>query len=274
LTTDKKRQPAVGLIVLLGIFAAVELINWLSPAIGLWNEQIADRILAVKTASTSLRPEYSDTVAIVDLNNSSLRQLNDYHPGRAHYAKVIQNLSRMGVSLQMFDIVFAGRRSQAADRSLIESAGNARDVIFGMVLRLVDRSAPISSNGIDAETKTYLDKTAWRDLDTAALPALYRGIEPVISLAGLGQATKGMGFLTLAPDRDGVFRRLPLLVKYEDAVYPSFALKAVCEFLKIPPSNVVIGKRSIRLTGTSRPGHSGHHDIEIPVDRNGSAKSC
>jgi serine phosphatase RsbU (regulator of sigma subunit) len=141
-----------------------------------------------------------------------------------------------------------------------------------MVLRLVDRSASISGNGIDAETKTYLTETAWRDLDAAALPGLYRGVEPVISLASLGRATRGMGFLTLAPDGDGVFRRLPLLVEYEDAVYPSFALKAVCEFLKIPPSNVVIGKRSIRLIGASDPDRPGTRDLKIPVDRNGSMR--
>ena len=272
MTTDNMKQPAIGLVLILCIISLVQLISWLSPAIGLWNEQIADRILAFKTSSESFGPAYSETIAIVDLNNSSLQQLDDYHPGRAYYAKVIRNLDKMGVSLQMFDIVFAGRRNEAADLGLIKNTGAAGDVIFGMVFRLIPGGTSKDTNGIDKDTKTYLTGTAWRKLDTAALPELYRGTEPVISMAELGTASRGMGYLTLTPDKDGVFRRLPLLIRYDQAVYPSFALKAVCEYLKVPPSNVAIEKDSIRLVGASQPGTQGVRDFEIPVDRSGSMR--
>jgi hypothetical protein len=33
-----------------------------------------------------------DAIVHVDLNNTSLRDLKDYHPTRAHYARVIRNL--------------------------------------------------------------------------------------------------------------------------------------------------------------------------------------
>ena len=270
--TDKNKQPVVGLVLMLIIFCAVQLFCWLSPAIGLWTEQIADRILAFKTTSKSFRPRYSETIAIVDLNNSSLQQLDDYHPGRAYYAKIIQNLDKMGVALQMFDIVFAGQRNKDADRSLLYSTANAKDIIFGMVFRLVPGGTAAVGNGIAEDAKGYLSNALWKDLDTTALPELYRGIDPVISLVNLGSASRGMGYLTLTPDEDGVFRRLPLLVKYEDSVYPSFALKAVCDFLNIPPSGVVIEKNVIRLVGASQPDQPGNHEIEIPVDRNGAMR--
>ena len=149
MTTDKKKQPVVGLILICFFFSIVQVVQWLSPAIDLWNEQIVDRILAFKTASTSFRPEYSEIIAVVDLNNSSLQQLGDFHPGRAYYAKVIQNLDKMGVALQMFDIVFAGRRRGDDDRSLIENAEKAKDVLFGMVFRLTPRSTPTDRSEAD-----------------------------------------------------------------------------------------------------------------------------
>lgn len=254
------------------IFFAVQFICWLSPAIDLWNEQIVDRILYLKTASKSLRPEYSETIVVVDLNNSSLQQLGDYNPGRAHYAKVIRALSEMGAALQMFDIVFAGHRSAEADRSLLDAAGYAKNVIFGMVFRLDPRQDMKAGNNGDPDTIAYLEQTIWRDVESDALPDLYFGSEPVISFADLGKTSRGMGYLSLTQDSDGVFRRLPLLVRYKDAVYPSFALKAVCEFLNVPPANVVVGRKSIRLVGASKPGDSKPRDINIPVDQTGSMR--
>ena len=272
MSIDKHNQRVFGLILIFCIFVAVQLLYWLSSAIGLWNEQIADRVLAFKTASKYFRPQYSETIAIVDLNNSSLQKLDDYHPGRTYYAKVMQNLDKMGVSLQMFDIVFAGERSDEADSSLLHSTANTTDVIFGMVFRLAPYNAVTDGNGIPEDTKTYLGESLWQNQVKSALLELYKGADPVISLADLGRASRGMGFLTLMPDKDGVFRRLPLLVKYEDSVYPSFALKAVCDFRNIPPSNVVIEKNAIRLIGASDPEGNSIQDIEIPVDRNGAMR--
>jgi serine phosphatase RsbU (regulator of sigma subunit)/CHASE2 domain-containing sensor protein len=254
------------------LFSAVQLFCWLSPTIKLWNEQIIDLILRFKTSFTSNRLQHSETISIVDLNDSSLKALENYHPDRTYYAKAIRNLSDMGVSLQMVDIVFAGHTNEDADRELLTAAEYAGNVIFGMVFSLKSSDSFQKESIRDHDTKAYLDRNFWRNVRIKKAPDLFYGTNPVISFAALGNVSKGMGYLTLTPDKDGVFRRLPLLVRYKDTVYPSFALKAVCEFLNVPPNNVLIDKNSITLIKASYPGGGNPHDVKIPVDHNGSMR--
>ena len=272
MTISTRQQILFGLIAGVAIFFAVQFLCWFSPKISAWNEQIADKILGLKSYLPSVRPDYTESIVIVDLNNSSLQALDNYHPGRAYYAKVIRNLSDMGVALQAYDIVFAGHRSAEADADLVEAARNAENAIFGMVFRLDQERSPKKGYDRNQEEKAYLSHTKWEVVENEPVPGLYYGNEPVISFAALGSASKGMGFLTLTPDSDGVFRRLPLLVRYEGAVYPSFALKAACEFLNVPPANVVIGKDSIFLMAALRPGDSMPRNIKIPVDETGAMR--
>lgn len=56
---------------------------------------------------------------------------------------------------------------------------------------------------------------------------LFRATGVVCSLPGLSRAAGASGFLNASPDRDGVMRRAPLLVAWEDQVFPALSLAAV-----------------------------------------------
>ena len=49
----------------------------------------------------------------------------------------------------------------------------------------------------------------------------------ICSLPALGNAAGASGFLNAAPDRDGILRRVPLVLELEGRVYPGLALAAV-----------------------------------------------
>ena len=272
MTTSNTKQIFFGLLTTAAIYFAVQLVCWLSPVIYTWNERIADKILAFKSSLTIVRPDYLETVAIIGLNNTSLQALNNYQPDRAFYAKVIRNLADLGVALQTYDIVFAGHKSAEKDRDLVRSAMNANNAIFGMVFNLDPKHGSIQSDSGERGANAFINQTKWRNVKIDSLPDLYYGIDPIISFDDLARASRGLGYLTLAPDKDGVFRRLPLLIRYEDAVYPSLALKIVCEYLNVSPVNVIVGSDSVTLRSASRPGASESNDIKIPVDPSGSMR--
>ena len=120
------------------------------------------------------------------------------------------------------------------------------------------------------EVLNYLDQTKWMVHCEQPRDALYLGANPLITFPALAAASRGLGFLTIQSDRDGVFRRVPLLVRFGDAFYPSLSFRAVCDFLGVPPENISIRPgASIRLKDARRPGGL-VHDIEIPIDRHGN----
>jgi class 3 adenylate cyclase len=76
-----------------------------------------------------------------------------------------------------------------------------------------------------------------------------------------------MGSLSVKFDRDGVLRRLPLLVRYQDGYYPSLAFRVICDYLGVLPENIVLhpGKHLV-LRNAKRPGEEKPKNIAIPID--------
>ncbi|MCU0559174.1 MAG: SpoIIE family protein phosphatase [Desulfobacterales bacterium] len=270
MTTAEKPAWRPLLLVAVCAWAAVHLIHLVFPeGLDTWNERLVDRFFPLKTAGSSWQTPYDDAIVHVDLNNTSLLALKDFHPSRAHYARVIANLGKIKVAVQMCDIIFAGETNETNDRLLMEAAGAAREVVFGMAFRLVADPQPRDGSAQDPLTLAYLRQSMWKLPAAGAVDEFYTGTDPLITLVPLAELSLGLGFLTLIPDADGVIRRLPLIARLEEGFYPSFALKAVCDYFKVPPGRVEIGPGSITLKGALRPGASQARDIRIPVDARG-----
>lgn len=252
-----------------GVWAAANLFHLLFPGFfDTWNERLNDQFLGLKISLPAFAPPYNDAVVHVDLNNTSLHDLKDYHPTRAHYARVIDNLGSMGVALQMCDIIFAGETSAENDQALLDATRRSRDVVFGMAFRL--SAATGRADGIEnPEVRDYLRKTAWTIPAAVETARFYHGIDPLITLVLLAEHSLGTGYLTLFLDPDGVIRRLPLIVRFENEFYPSFALKSVCAFLKVPPEKVGLDRGSIILQEAVRPGRTQRTSLRIPIDSRG-----
>jgi serine phosphatase RsbU (regulator of sigma subunit) len=270
LTIADKPKWIRSLLVAGGAFAALHLFHLVFPeALDSWNERLNDQLLALKTSIAAFKPPYDNAIVHVDLNNTSLRALKDYHPSRAHYARAIRNLGEMQAAVQMCDFIFVGETSAQNDRLLIQATQAAGDVVFGMAFRLVGRPAPAEAAAEDPESRDYLKRSTWKLPGSEGATHYYFGVDPLITLAPLAQVSRGAGFLTLTPDPDGVIRRIALIVRVEGGFYPSFALKSLCEFLRVPPDRVVLGPGALTLREALRPGASTPQDITIPLDPRG-----
>jgi len=54
----------------------------------------------------------------VDINNTTIQQLNNYYLNRSHHARLTTNLTAMGVALQLYDFIFAAPSNEEYDREL------------------------------------------------------------------------------------------------------------------------------------------------------------
>ncbi len=269
MTIADKPKWVRSLLVAGGAFAVLHLFHLVFPeALDSWNERLNDQLFALKTSIAAFKPPYDDAIVHVDLNNTSLRALKDYHPSRAHYARAIRNLGDMQAALQMCDFIFVGATSAQNDRLLLEATQAAGTVVFGVAFRLAVRPAPTAA-AEDPESRDYLERSTWKLPGSEEATRFYFGVDPLVTLASLAQVSRGTGFLTLTPDPDGVIRRIALIVRVEGGFYPSFALKSLCEFLKVPADRVLLGAGALTLRGALRPGASTPQDITIPLDPRG-----
>jgi len=273
LTIDKKRTTYITLFLIVSSFIAAHLCFWVLPSVfETWNDKTVDRLFLFRSTVKHLWPHYNDTIVHVDLNNTGIEQLNNYYPNRSHDAQLIRNLSAMNASMILYDFFFAARLDEEDDRALIKATEGAGNVYFGLVFELLREAGPSGNHAKDSEDLSYLGKTKWQVVVTGDSEGFYVGGNPIITFPALASASRGLGYLSLNPDRDGVFRRLPLLVRYDEAFYPSFAFRAICDYLNVPPGKIIInpGKKTITLKDAHRPGERAPHDIVIPIDRHGN----
>ncbi len=271
MNTGKIPHRRIIILLIAGSFVIAHLFCLFLPAVfETWNSQTIDQLFRLRSAVERLRPPYDDTIIHVDLNNTTIQQLDNFYLNRSHHARIIENLASMGVAAQLFDFIFAAPSNSEEDAELQDAAAKAGHVYFGMAFEM-SQGTLAQTTGPDTKTLQYLEQTGWTIAVQGDASALPQGSNPLITFPRLASAAKGLGYLNLVPDRDGVFRRLPLLVRYEDGFYPGIALRTICDYLGVPPSSVSVKPGvSITLAGARKPGTAAAEDIVIPVDRSGA----
>jgi phosphoserine phosphatase RsbU/P len=271
MTNCNDKRLSRGFWALVSMVAAY-LCFWMIPSIfGSLNAKTVDRLFLFRSQTESLRPSYDETIVHVDLNDSSIQKLDNFYLNRAHYAQLVRNLSGMDVDAQLFDYIFPARSTDKEDRLLIDAVIGAENVYFGMAFELRKGDTENSAAPKPPVNKDYLERTRWKIPVKASLKTLYTGENPILTFSALAEASRGIGFLSVKPDPDGVFRRIPLLVRYRDALYPSFSLKAVCDYLQVPPEKIdIVPGKQIRLKDADNPAAEAIQDIVIPIDLHGN----
>jgi serine phosphatase RsbU (regulator of sigma subunit) len=100
--------------------------------------------------------------------------------------------------------------------------------------------------------------------NTNNLPQIKDGI---VTFPKLAEVSRGLGGLNLQYDTDGVYRRYPLLYGLNGAVYPSIVLQIVCDYLQVPPNNIVVDPGLYLTIKNARfPGVKEARNIKIPID--------
>lgn len=87
-----------------------------------------------------------------------------------------------------------------------------------------------------------------------------------VPIMAFTQSMKGSGFINAEADLDGVTRRIPLFVKYEDKILPQLTIAALMDFLgvkELEASHNRVILKNANLAGVLK-------DIAIPVDKKGS----
>jgi adenylate cyclase len=213
-------------------------------------------------------------VVIVDIDEKSLNSLGQWPWPRTHIADIITRLTQMGALVVAFDVVFA-----EPDRT---SPGLAADTFRDLdeATRTKLRSLP-SNDAVLAESF----RRSRVVVGESGLPfavAEAGGARPPIGIATMGgdarpfllnfpgllrnvpvleQAASGRGLFTIRPERDGIIRRVPVVMQAQGAIMPSLTL----EMLRVASGSntVLIRSDHAGIQSAAVPG------FVIPTDRNG-----
>jgi len=177
-------------------------------------------------------PAPSPQVAIVAVDEASLGAYGQWPWPRDVIARLVTRLADAGAVAIAFDILFpepdrlgqpgAGPRGETTTDEALAGAFRRAPVVTGLALTF---DATPGSAGACAPAA--LPPIVRQRGDGDALAALFRATGAVCSVRPLTDAARAAGTINASPDDDGVLRRVPVLMRLDDAVLPALALAAV-----------------------------------------------
>jgi adenylate cyclase len=228
-------------------------------------------------------------VVIVDIDEKSLAKLGQWPWPRSRIADMIINLTRLGAVVIAFDMVFpepdrlnadaladsiryldeptrAKLRALPSNDQIFADAIKRSRVVLGQsglseVLREFDKSLPVTGLAMLGDEPQQFMVT---------FPGLLRNVHV------LEEAAAGRGLFSIKAERDGIVRRVPMLMQAQGVTLPSLSfeiLRVVTSTRTILVKSEKSGIKSIAVSGlvvpTDRNGqlwvHFAHHDPSIYV---------
>ncbi len=178
-------------------------------------------------------------VIIIDIDEKSLGKFGQFPWSRSVFAKIIENVSASNPKAIGFDIFFSEKDKQSPEEiikaySLIPTDVSelqnikGHDEIFREQLEksksvIAVLGSSVSSHGThDRSPKArFLSKGGDPKNFTYAYPY------SIGSLEKLEKSAKGLGSISFLDQTDGIIRSLPLVVRFENKLYPTMGLEMV-----------------------------------------------
>ena len=156
-------------------------------------------------------PTMSEDVVIVEIDEKSIEQNGQWPWKRTVLADVIWRLREAGAGIIVLPILFSEEDRLGGDQDLAEA--------------LVQNGIVIAQAGTTQTNRNAVPRGVAKIGDP--LPWLYEWPGMLGPIPLLGDNVDGVGVVNTTPEIDGVVRRLPLLMRVGEDVYPSVALEVI-----------------------------------------------
>ena len=199
-------------------------------------------------------PPASPAIAVIAIDQADLDFFKDQGVGwpwpRELYGPIIDFCHRGGARAVIFDMLYTEPSVYGHDDDLkfADAVKAGADVIMPFFLSERSKTA-------DAATAEILKKSSLQT--TGAGPEFGKSYHSILApIPPLLNAARGLGNVECAPDSDGIFRRLPLLVPFEGHWLPMLAFAAFQLSRPAEPWNF-------------NNGALVQNELRIPLDRQG-----
>jgi adenylate cyclase len=225
----------------------------------------------------NLRPRetVSRPVVIADIDEASLKEIGQWPWPRTIVADLVTQLTQLGVAAIAFDVIFA--EPDRMSPSMAATSFRDLDDETRNKLRNLPSNDEVLAEAIRRSRVVVgqVGSATWvpRSETEAALQTGFavRGPDPspfLVTFAGLlrnvpaiEQAAAGRGVFSIQPERDGIVRRVPIIMRAQGSLVPSLSI----ELLRVVTHSgaILIDTDQAGVQSVAIPG------LQVPTDQNG-----
>ena len=167
-------------------------------------------------------PVQSRDIAIVAIDEAAIEKYGQWPWKRDVLADIIWKLREAGAGVIVLPILFSEYDRLGGDQELLDA------IVGNGVVIAQNGSFGIDKNGVPRGVAKIGDP----------LPFLFEWQGMLGPIPEFGEYADGVGVLNTVPEIDGVVRRLPMLMRIGDDVYPSIAIETI---------RVAVGEQSYQV---------------------------
>ena len=178
-------------------------------------------------------------VIIIDIDEKSLGKFGQFPWSRSVFASILEKVNKDQPKAVGFDIFFTEKDKQSPDE-IIKSYNliptdvtelqkiKGHDEIFGEQLKKTKSVTAVLGSPVPSHSN-YDRKAKARFLSKGGDPKefTYSYTYSIGSLEQLENNVKGLGSISFLDQTDGIIRSLPLIVKFNNEIYPTMGLEMV-----------------------------------------------
>ena len=225
----------------------------------------------------SLRPRQTESrpVVIVDIDEASLKDIGQWPWPRTIVADLVTKLTQLGAVAIGFDVIFAEpdrmspsiaatsfRNLDEETRNKLQSLPNNDEVLAQAIRRSrvvvgqVGAATPAPRSQAEAALQTGF---AVRGPDPSRFLVTFAGL--LRNIAPIEQAAAGRGVFSILPERDGIVRRVPIIMQAQGSMVPSLTM----EMLRVVTNSgaMLVRTDQAGVQSVAVPG------LQVPTDQNG-----
>lgn len=207
--------------------------------------------------STHTNPDKNavfEDIIIVDIDDASLRNLGRFQQWpRSYHTEVINYIKKGNPKAIGIDVFFIEEdKDYLEDFKLSQAISKAKNVVCSMVLSKSEDN--LKNPKKETQKEKLLLKYAYdfaKNYKNYSINKCNTSLIPIISLL---ESSKGLGHASIIPDTDGIVRNLPLIMEYNEYIYPSLALDIARVSLDAKKEEIeILPGRYIKIKDTMIP---------------------
>ena len=180
---------------------------------------------------TSKESTESQQVAVVNIDDETIRQKGQFPFPRREYASIIADLYSRNAGLVVFNVYMP------------EPDRFGGDVALSTVLKKYPVVLPHVATGEKSDRDYEPFRPGVSIIGEGDVGINYGTIQPNIKV--LNDAAAGVGIVNVLPEIDGVTRRIPMVVRTNDLLYPSMSMETLRVAAGDPSFQVKVNEGSI-----------------------------
>ena len=162
---------------------------------------------------SSLEQKPSDEIVIVEFDEKTVEKFGQWPFDRRDIASTITKLRENGAGPIVMPILFSEKDRAGGDRNLSDT--------------IKDNGIIISQTPTTQDRKPDAVRRGFSSVGNDPLPWTYTWRGAISPLSDFAGNSEGVGLLASIPESDGVVRRLPMLARIGNTLYPSLVLETL-----------------------------------------------